>query len=67
MTDIDLDYLRQWEGRQETASDQIVAAKVAAMAATLDWEVPPGPGEALPKPWHWLYFTGVSNRGRCRS
>jgi len=56
MTTIDLDHLRQWEGRQETAGDTIEPAKVRAMAATLDWERAPEPGEELPRPWHWLYF-----------
>ncbi|MFZ5654430.1 MAG: FAS1-like dehydratase domain-containing protein [Pseudomonadota bacterium] len=56
MTAIDLDHLRQWEGRQETAGDTIEPAKVRAMAATLDWERAPEPGEELPRPWHWLYF-----------
>ena len=56
MTVIDLEQLRQWEGRQETASDVIEPAKVRAMAATLDWADPPGAGDELPKPWHWLYF-----------
>lgn len=67
MTTIDLDHLRQWEGRQETAGDTIEPAKVRAMAATLDWERAPEPGEELPRPWHWLYFLPAvrqSNIGR---
>ena len=64
MTVIDLEQLRQWEGRQETASDVIEPAKVRAMAATLDWADPPGAGDELPKPWHWLYFLPTARQSK---
>ena len=64
MTAIDLDHLRQWEGRQETAGDTIEPAKVRAMAATLDWEQAPEPGDELPRPWHWLYFLSPARQSQ---
>ena len=64
MTAIDLDHLRQWQGRQETASDVIDPAKVGAMAATLDWERAPEPGDELPRPWHWLYFLAPARQSQ---
>ena len=56
MHDIDIDYLKQWEGKQETHEDVISLATARAMAATLDWEQVPEGGEVLAKPWHWLHF-----------
>ncbi|GMU46577.1 MAG: hypothetical protein AMXMBFR26_13590 [Porticoccaceae bacterium] len=64
MTAIDLDHLRQWEGRQEQASDLIEPAKVRAMAATLDWAQPPEVGDELPRPWHWLYFLSPARQSQ---
>jgi len=56
-TDVDVDRLADWIGRSETRDDQITAAPVAAMSATLDRDdPPPQPGDALPPLWHWLYF-----------
>jgi 3-methylfumaryl-CoA hydratase len=46
--------LKAWVGRTETQSDEIAAAPVQALAATLDVEPP---GEALPPLWHWMFFT----------
>lgn len=53
----DLEDLKAWIGRSETAQDQIGATPVKALNATLDH--PPSPvdsGTALPPLWHWLYF-----------
>jgi 3-methylfumaryl-CoA hydratase len=50
------DDLSAWIGRTETRADIIAADRVAAMAATLDWETAPAPGDALPPGWHWLFF-----------
>ncbi|MFM2119525.1 MAG: hypothetical protein RL722_993 [Pseudomonadota bacterium] len=50
--------LRAWIGRSEQCADDITAAPVSALAATLDHEpaaVPPG--SVLRPLWHWLYFT----------
>jgi 3-methylfumaryl-CoA hydratase len=53
----DLDYLRRWIGRSETTGDEVRAAPVAALSATLDRDDPaPRPGDPLPPLWHWLFF-----------
>ncbi len=50
-------HLQTWQGRRETQSDDITAAPVRALAATLDRDDPaPTPGTELPPLWHWLYF-----------
>jgi 3-methylfumaryl-CoA hydratase len=52
-----LDQLRSWEGRSETLHDEVTAAPVRALSATLDRDDPqPSPGSELPPLWHWLYF-----------
>ena len=52
-----LAHLQSWVGKSETLSDDITAAPVRALSATLDRDdVPPVPGTALPPLWHWLYF-----------
>jgi 3-methylfumaryl-CoA hydratase len=49
--------LQAWQGRSETLADEVTAAPVRALAATLDRDDPaPGPGTPLPELWHWLYF-----------
>src|SRR6059058_2792396 len=52
-----LAHLRGWEGRSETLHDDITAAPVRNLAATLDRDdPPPAAGTELPPLWHWLYF-----------
>lgn len=54
---MDLAHLQQWIGRTETRTDQITAAPIAALSATLDRDDPePRAGDPLPPLWHWLYF-----------
>ena len=49
--------LRSWEGRSETLTDEITAAPVRNLSATLDRDDPlPASGTPLPPLWHWLYF-----------
>ena len=49
--------LGEWVGRSETLSDDITAAPMRALAATLDRDdAAPAPGTPLPPLWHWLYF-----------
>lgn len=49
--------LRGWEGRSETSGDQIIAAPVRGLCATLDRaDAEVGFGAELPPLWHWLYF-----------
>ena len=55
-----LDYLKQWVGRRETATDVASAWPVTALTATLDRRDPdPVPGAAIPLGWHWLFFLEV--------
>ena len=52
-----LAHLQSWAGKSETLHDDITAAPVAGLAATLDRDDPaPTPGAPLPPLWHWLYF-----------
>ncbi|RZI65088.1 MAG: acyl-CoA dehydrogenase [Variovorax sp.] len=49
--------LQAWQGRSEMLADDITAAPVRAMAATLDRDdAAPVAGNRLPELWHWLYF-----------
>ena len=52
-----LAHLQGWVGKTETLADDITAAPVRALSATLDRDdAPPVSGTALPPLWHWLYF-----------
>ncbi|MDB5867210.1 MAG: Acyl-CoA dehydrogenase [Betaproteobacteria bacterium] len=52
-----LDSLKDWLGKTESASDVAAAWPVAAMAATFDRREPePVQGDPIPPGWHWLYF-----------
>jgi 3-methylfumaryl-CoA hydratase len=57
MTELDVDHLRSWIGKQETLHDQVTRFPIAALSATLDRDdPPPAAGDPLPPLWHWLYF-----------
>ena len=57
LTAQELGALQAWQGRSETLNDDITAAPVRALSATLDRDdAAPGPGTRLPELWHWLYF-----------
>jgi 3-methylfumaryl-CoA hydratase len=57
MSEASLATLQDWIGRTETLADEINAAPVRALSATLDRDDPlPQSGTALPPLWHWLYF-----------
>jgi 3-methylfumaryl-CoA hydratase len=47
---------QDWVGRKDTVSEMVAPDRVAALAATLDLDVAPGPGAALPPGWHWIFF-----------
>ena len=50
-------HLQAWVGRTETLTDELNAAPVRGLSATLDRDDPaPGPGTVLLPLWHWLYF-----------
>ena len=52
-----LTHLQSWSGRTETLSDEITAAPVRGLSATLDRDdAAPVAGTGLPPLWHWLYF-----------
>ena len=53
---------QEWIGRSETHTAQLHADVARAMAATLDLAVAPGPGDALPPGWQWLFFNPVQRR-----
>src|SRR4029077_17346684 len=50
----DLEHLKDWVGRTQDIADLIAPDRVAAMAATLDLDTTPQPGDVLPPGWHWL-------------
>jgi 3-methylfumaryl-CoA hydratase len=52
-----LAHLQSWVGKSDTLNDDISAAPVRGLSATLDRDDPaPQPGLVLPPLWHWLYF-----------
>ena len=52
--------MQEWIGRTETRTDQVTAAPIAALTATLDRDdFPPQSGDTLPCLWHWLYFLPI--------
>jgi len=52
-----LAHLQSWVGRTETLVDDITAAPLRGLSATLDRDDPlPVAGTAVPPLWHWLYF-----------
>jgi 3-methylfumaryl-CoA hydratase len=54
---LDVEFLRSWIGRQETAEDHVDPARLAAMSATLDRDDPaPRDGDPQPPLWHWMCF-----------
>ena len=57
MSEIDIEYLRQWIGRSDTRSETLSASAATLLAATLDAErLEFFGGEILPPLFHWLYF-----------
>jgi 3-methylfumaryl-CoA hydratase len=63
MTELNVDHLRSWIGKQETLSDSVTRFPMAALSATLDRDdPPPQAGDQLPPLWHWLYFLPVARQ-----
>lgn len=54
--EIDIDHLREWVGRWQEAEQRIDPFPARALAGLLDRAEAPAVGDALPLPWHWLYF-----------
>lgn len=61
-TDVDINHLRQWIGRSETREQHLDPFPARALAGLLDRADTPGEGDALPLPWHWLYFLDAPSR-----
>lgn len=59
---IDLAALRAWVGREQIVAQSIDPFPARALAGLLDRPVLPGEGDALPLPWHWLYFLDTPSR-----
>lgn len=51
-----------WIDREEERTERILASAVDAMAATLDLERAPRPGETLPAGWQWMFFNPAAPR-----
>ncbi len=60
-----LAHLQSWVGKTETLSDELVAAPVRGLSATLDREdsLPVTGTTLLPPLWHWLYFLPQHRHG----
>ena len=55
-TEIGIEHLQQWVGRESVKTEVIAPFPACAMAGLLGLEDAPKDGDALPLPWHWLYF-----------
>lgn len=64
MTEVDLEQLRSWEGREETREDVISLAPVQMLAATLDRDPAVfAESSVLPPLYHWLFFLSLTGTG----
>lgn len=60
---VDIEHLRQWIGRYESATDQITPVPIKALQASLDREdIACRTGDNLPPMWHILYFLPISKQ-----
>ncbi|MDR8394723.1 acyl-CoA dehydrogenase [Paraburkholderia sp. USG1] len=62
MSDIDIEHLRGWVGKSVTSEQNIEPFPARALAGLLDHEQTCRTGDALPLPWHWLYFLDTPSR-----
>jgi 3-methylfumaryl-CoA hydratase len=54
---LDIEHLRGWIGRTDSADDVAAPVPLRALTATLDRDDEPmAPGQPIPPCWHWLYF-----------
>ncbi|MDX1452348.1 MAG: acyl-CoA dehydrogenase [Oleiphilaceae bacterium] len=56
MSEIDIEHLQQWVGKQLEMEDDISLFQARALAAALDRTALPEKGDALPPFWEWMYF-----------
>ncbi len=54
--EIDIAFLQEWVGKQETKVDDISLFPAQALAAALDNDSLPQKGDPLPPFWEWMYF-----------
>lgn len=58
-------HLQQWVGRSEHLQDDIAAAPLRGLSATLDRDdAPPARGAVVPPLGHWLYFLPQAPQGQ---
>ena len=62
MSAVDLEHLRQWVGRSDSREQHLDPFPARALAGLLDHAQAPEEGDALPLPWHWLYFLDAPSR-----
>lgn len=63
MASIDIEYLRQWIGKAESAADCVTPVPVRALAATLDLpDTIYRTDDRLPPMWHILFFLSLCKR-----
>ncbi|MDA8107240.1 MAG: MaoC family dehydratase N-terminal domain-containing protein [Betaproteobacteria bacterium] len=61
---LDLERLRGWVGREESAEDRCDAARVRQLAASFDMDTAPWrDGAELPPLWHWIFTAPVTPLG----
>jgi len=61
MSEVDLDLLRSWEGREVLNEDVLSLTPVQMLAATLDRDPEAfAEGDGLPPLYHWLYFSSLT-------
>ena len=64
-TQLDMNLLTTWVGKQEILNDEVSSAPVRALSATLDRDDPlPVRGDELPALWHWLYFLPMAKQSQ---
>ncbi|WP_197383359.1 FAS1-like dehydratase domain-containing protein [Mycolicibacterium mengxianglii] len=49
-------YVSDWQPEPVSSAEVLSAERAAELAATLDLDFVPQPGDALPAMWHWVYF-----------
>jgi 3-methylfumaryl-CoA hydratase len=50
-------YVSDWRPEPLSSTEVLTTQRAAELAATLDLDLSPQPGDALPPMWHWVYFT----------
>ena len=64
MSDIDLNYVNQWLGKEQHLEAIVTVETANLMNAALNRDTTFSPGDPLPPAWHWLYFhEGVRGDG----